>query len=153
MQVLCNMILIFGVLTPLSTIFSEGVGQPGRRRLTEGMCGSTESTTFDWGKVWVNRVNDVWPREGVGQPSRRRLIEGRCGSTESTTFDWGKVWVNRVDDVWLREGVGLPSRRRLIEGRCGSTESTTFDWNWTNIECWIGTTNLVFCSRYNAPDC
>jgi hypothetical protein len=53
----------------------EDVGQPSRRRLTEGRCGSTKSTTFDW-------------REGVGQPSRRRLIEERCGSTESPTFDW-----------------------------------------------------------------
>jgi hypothetical protein len=79
----------------------EGVGQPSRRRLTEGMCGSTETTTFDWGKVWVNRVDDVWLREGVGQPSRRRLTEGRCGSTEWTMFDWRKVWVNRAKNLWL----------------------------------------------------
>jgi hypothetical protein len=71
----------------------EGVGQPSRRRLTEGRCWSIESTPFDWGKVWVNRVDDVWLRTGVGQPSRQRLT-------------WWKVWVNRVDDVWLSEGVG-----------------------------------------------
>ena len=97
----------------------EGVGQLSRRCLTEGRCGSTESTMFDWGKVCFNRVDDVWLRDGVGQPGRRRFTEGRCGSTESTTFDWGKVWVNRVDDVWLREGVGQPGRRRLTWGKVG----------------------------------
>jgi hypothetical protein len=63
---------------------------------------SVDPTTFDWGKVWVNRVDDVWLREGVGQPVRRRLTEGMCRSIGSTTFE-------------LREGVGQPSRRRLTD--------------------------------------
>ena len=53
----------------------EDVGQPSRRRLTEGMCGSTESPTFDLREGVGQPSQRRSMREGVGQPSRRRLTD------------------------------------------------------------------------------
>ena len=36
-------------------------------------------------------------------------------------------------------------------GSDGSTRHTTTDYHWKSMESWVGTTNLVFCSGYNAP--
>ena len=58
----------------------EDVGQPSRRRLNQGRCGSTESTTFDL-------------REGVGQPSQRRSMRGGVGQPSRRRLtDTEKFW-------------------------------------------------------------
>lgn len=48
----------------------------------------------------------------------------------------------------MREETGQPGQQ--LEGRDGSAWSTTSDYHRKNIESWVGTNNLIFCSTYNA---
>ena len=53
--------------------------------------------------------------------------------------DWQLLNVQQGSLTIYRNEGGMGNKR----------ESTTFDSHRKSIECWVGTTNLVFCSGYN----
>jgi hypothetical protein len=54
----------------------EDVGQPSRRRLTEGRCGSTKSTTFEWRdkKTQQNNVLDITIRYRISKDNQNGQV-------------------------------------------------------------------------------